>query len=317
MNRLPSGVVTFLFTDLEDSTRLWERHGIAMRDALLRHDAIMQAAIDEHGGVLVKHTGDGVHAAFADAGCAANACIAAQRRLQDVTSGDVVLRSRMAIYTGEAELQGSDYRGTVLNRAARLMAAGHGGQMLVSQSAGACIAGTLPQGVYLRDLGVRRLKDVPQAEQVFQLVVDGLRSEFPPLRTLDARRLDVPAPTTQFIGRERDLDAIGKALRGGTRLITLTGPGGTGKSRLSIEVARRLVDDYTDGAIFVPLASVGKTEMVMPTIAQALGVQEEAGRDLAQTVGGAVRSKNMLLVLDNFEQIVDAAPVVNMLLEAA
>ncbi len=310
--------VTFLFTDLEESTRQWERHADAMRGALERHDVIMQSAIDDHGGTLVKHTGDGVCAAFADAAHAASACIAAQRALQLTRFDDVALRSRMAIYTGIAERQGSDYRGAVLNRVARLMAAAHGGQVLVSQSAREEIGDRLPPGAHLRDMGVRRLKDVVQPEQVFQLVVDGLPCDFPPLRSQDARRLDVPAPTTEFIGREREIDAIAGIFRSSTtRLLTLTGAGGTGKSRLAIEAARRLVDDYDDGAIFVSLASVVKPGMVVPAIARALGVREDAGRDIALTVCEAIRGKKLLLVLDNFEQIVDAAPVVSTMLEAA
>lgn len=315
---LPSGNVTFLFTDLEDSTRLWERHGEAMRDALLRHDSIMQDAIDAHGGALVKHTGDGVCAVFPEAREAAAACITAQRALVPASEGDVVLRSRMAIYTGVAELQGSDYRGTVLNRAARLMAAAHGGQVLVSQSARAAIGADLPPGVHLRDLGLRRLRDVPEPEQVFQLVADGLRSEFPPVRTLDVRKLDVPSPATGLVGREREIAVAAQAFRAATtRLVTLTGPGGTGKSRLAIELARRLVDDYADGAVFVPLAAIEKADALPHAIAQALDVREPPGAALTQALCASIRDKNLLLVLDNFEQIVDAAPLVSTLLEAA
>ncbi len=318
MERLPTGNVTFLFTDLEDSTRLWELHGQAMRDALLRHDAIMQEAIEAHGGTLVKHTGDGVCAVFPEAREAAAACLAAQRALLAASDGEVALRSRMAIYTGVAELQGSDYRGPVLNRAARLMAAAHGGQVLMSQSARAAVGGGLPEGAYARDLGLRRLRDVPETERVFQLVADGLRSEFPPLRTLDIRKLAVPSPPGELIGRARELAAVAHLFRHGrARLVTLTGPGGIGKSRLSIEIARKLVDDYTDGAIFVALASVASADAVPHAIAQALEVRESAGEAPSQAICAALRDRNLLLVLDNFEQVVDAAPLVGTLLEAA
>src|ERR1700676_2951431 len=213
---LPSGVVTFLFTDIEGSTRRWEADAGAMRAALLVHDQVLRDAIEAHEGFLFSHTGDGVVAAFASPMSAVDAAVDAQHELQ--------LPVRMGIATGEAELRDGDYFGTVLNRAARVMAAGHGGQILVADST----AGLL-SGVDLIDLGPRRLRDLPTPIQVFQVQADGLRTEFPPLRALDGgpgnRR---PAPTS-FIGRESETGEVQAAIKA-HRLVTLTGVGGVGKT---------------------------------------------------------------------------------------
>src|SRR6201997_1802614 len=219
----PSGVVTFLFTDIEGSTRRWEANADAMRVALAAHDEGLRTAIEGHGGSLFKHTGDGVCAAFASPRLAVDAAVAAQRELE--------LPVRMGIATGEAELRDGDYFGTVLNRAARVMAAGHGGQILLAEST----AGLL-SGVDLADLGPRRLRDLPTPVQVFQVQAEGLATDFPPLRVLDTTRGNLRAATTSFIGRESEVAELQAAVKA-HRLVTLTGVGGVGKTRLAVEVA--------------------------------------------------------------------------------
>ena len=220
----PSGVVTFLFTDVEGSTRRWEADAAAMRAALMAHDDVLRTAIEGHGGFLFSHTGDGVAAAFASPKCAVDAAVAAQRALE--------LPVRMGLATGEAELRNGDYFGVVLNRAARVMAAGHGGQILLADST----AGQL-RGVALLDLGPRRLRDVPTAVGVFQVQAPGLRTDFPPLRVLDATPGNLRRGVTSLIGRERELAELMDAIRG-HRLVTLTGVGGVGKTRLATKRQR-------------------------------------------------------------------------------
>src|ERR1700749_269270 len=225
----PSGVVTFLFTDVEGSTRRWESDAQAMRAALVVHDKVLRTAIEAHGGWLFKHTGDGVCAAFASPRSAVDAAVAAQRELE--------LPVRMGLATGEAKLRDGDCFGTVLNRAARVMAAGHGGQILLAEST----AGLL-SGVDLLDLGPRRLRDVPMPVGVFQVRAAGLRAEFPPLRALDTTPGNLRPATTSLIGRESEVTEIEAAVKA-HRLVTLTGVGGVGKTRLALEVATRLVDE--------------------------------------------------------------------------
>ena len=238
----PSGVVTFLFTDVEGSTRRWEADADGMRAALAAHDEVLRGAIEAHGGFMFKHTGDGVCAAFASPKRAVDAAVAAQRALQ--------LPVRMGLATGEAELREGDYFGAVLNRAARVMAAGHGGQVLLADS-----TAVLLTGVDLVDLGPRRLRDLPTPVQVFQVQAEGLRTEFPSLRALDAGPGNLrPAPTS-FIGRESEVAELQDALKA-HRVVTLTGVGGVGKTRLALEVAARLADEFPDGVWFFELAAV-------------------------------------------------------------
>src|SRR6201988_4902112 len=229
----PSGVVTFLFTDVEGSTRRWEADAEGMRAALAIHDEVLRSAIEAQGGFLFKHTGDGVCAAFASPRSAVDAAVAAQRALE--------LPVRMGIATGEAELRQGDYFGAVLNRAARVMAAGHGGQILLADS-----TAVLLSVVDLLDLGPRRLRDVPMPVGVFQLQAEGLRTEFPPLRALDTTPGNLRPATTSFIGRGLELDEVQAAVKA-HRLVTLTGVGGVGKTRLAQEVAARLGDGFPDG----------------------------------------------------------------------
>jgi len=285
--------VTFLFTDVEGSTRRWENDANAMRAALAAHDEVLRTAIGAHGGWLFKHTGDGVCAAFASPRCAVDAAVAAQRALE--------LPVRMGIATGEAELRDGDYFGAVLNRAARVMAAGHGGQILLADST----AGLL-SGVDLIDLGPRRLRDLPTSVQVFQVQADGLRTDFPPLRALDAGPGNLRPALTSFIGRESELDEV-QAVVKAHRLVTLTGVGGVGKTRLALEVAARLVDEFPDGVWFFELAAVTDPAAVPDAVAAVLGITQQPGKTVSESVAAALEGRVRLLVLDNCEHVRDVA----------
>lgn len=315
---LPAGTVTFLFSDIEGSTRLWETRHQAMQLALARHDAILRDAIAANGGRLVKTTGDGAYAAFAVAADAVATCIAAQRALAVPAPDELRIKSRMAIHCGAADQRDGDYFGPAVNRAARLMAAGHGGQVLLSLAAMERVRDQLPAEASLRDLGERRLKDLIRPERVFQLVVPDLPSEFPPLKTLDARPNNLPAQATPFIGREGAVRAAKSHLSNArVRLLTLSGVGGTGKTRLALQVAADLVDEFEHGVYFIPLAALAESDLVLPAIAQALDVRESAGSPLLARLREHLRDRQMLLVLDNFEQVVDAAPLVSEILSSA
>src|SRR6201981_2929096 len=263
----PSGVVTFLFTDVEGSTRRWEADADEMRIALAAHDEVLRGAIEAHGGWLFKHTGDGVCAAFASPRSAVDAAVAAQQSLE--------LPVRMGIATGEAELREGDYFGAVLNRAARVMAAGHGGQILLAEST----AG-LPRGVGLGGLGPRRLRDLPTPVQVFQVQAEGVRTDFPPLRALDASPGNLRPATTSFIGRESEVGEVKAAVKA-HRLVTLTGVGGVGKTRLATEVAERLRDEFPDGVWFFELAAVTDPAAVPDAVAAGLGITQQPGKSVA------------------------------------
>jgi predicted ATPase len=286
-------VVTFLFTDVEGSTRRWEADADAMRVALAAHDLVLRGAIEAHGGWLFKHTGDGVCAAFASPRSAVDAAVAAQRALE--------LPVRMGIATGEAEMRGADYFGAVLNRAARVMAAGHGGQILVAEST----AGLL-SGVDLFGLGPRRLRDLPTAVELFQVRAGGLRTEFPALRAVDAGPGNLRAATTSFIGRESEAGEVQAAVKA-HRLLTLIGVGGVGKTRLALEVAGRLVDEFPDGVWFFELAAVSDPAAVPDAVAAVLGITQQPGRSVAESVAGALEGRVRLLVLDNCEHVLEAA----------
>lgn len=317
--------VTFLFTDIEGSTRLWERAAEAMRAALARHNDFIQQAATDHRGYVFQVVGDGCCIAFDDAADALAAALAAQRALQRAAWDETgPLRVRMALHTGPAERSGTGYASSpTLNRVARLMAAAHGGQVVLSQTAVAALAGRLPPGATLRDLGLRRLRDLSAPEQVYQLVVTDLRADFPPLRTLDTRPTNLPAQPTPLIGRVRETAAVTSLLRApgrtgaGVRLLTLTGPGGTGKTRLALQVAAELLDEYRDGVFFVPLALLRDPALVAPAIAQALEVVESGGRPLVRCLEDFLRDRQLLLCLDNFEHVLPAAALVAELLAAA
>ena len=285
--------MTFVFTDVEGSTRRWEADAESMRAALAAHDEVLRRVIETHGGWLFKHTGDGVCAAFTSPRSAVDAAVAAQRELE--------LPVRMGLATGEAELREGDYFGAVLNRAARVMAAGHGGQILLAEST----AGLL-SGVDLVDLGPRRLRDLPTPIGMFQVQAEGLRTDFPPLRALDVSPGNLRAAPTSLIGRESDVGDVQAAVKA-HRLVTLTGVGGVGKTRLALEVAGRLVDEFPDGVWLFELAAVTDPAAVPDAVASVLGITQQPGRSVAESVAAALEGRVRLLVFDNCEHLLDAA----------
>ncbi|MFN2557961.1 MAG: AAA family ATPase [Nitriliruptorales bacterium] len=318
MRDLPTGTVTFLFTDMEGSTRLLERLDERFRDAQGRHDAILRAAIQEGDGVEVITEGDSFFAVFPTPAGAVRAVVRAQRDLATTAwpeGADV--RVRMGLHTGEGILGGDSYLGLDVNRAARIAAAAHGGQVLFSDATRGLVERRLPPGTRLRDLGQHRLKDLTRPEHLYQVVIEGLEQDFPPPRTLDARPNNLPAQLTRFIGRGEEVARI-RELLAGQRLVTLTGPGGTGKTRLGLEVAAEALPGFEDGVFFVDLSAVTNPQLVPATIAGALRVREEPQRAVLDTLTDHLRDKELLLVLDNFEQVSDAAPnVLEPLLRAA
>jgi predicted ATPase len=284
--------VTFLFTDIEGSTRRWEADADAMRSALMVHDEVLRTTIEAHDGFLFSHTGDGVVAAFASPRAAVDAAVEAQRALE--------LPVRMGIATGEAELRDGDYFGTVLNRAARVMAAGHGGQILVADST----AGLLG-GVELVNLGPRRLRDLPNPVTVFQLHAPGLGTEFPPLRGVDSNPGNLRPAMTSLIGRDTEVCDVQAAVHS-HRLVTLVGVGGVGKTRLALEVATQLADEFVDGVWVFELAAVADPAAVPDAVAAVLGITQQPGNSVSESVASALEGRSRLLVFDNCEHVVDS-----------
>ena len=299
MSELPSGTVTFLFTDVEGSTRLWLDHPDVMHDVLARHDEIVRGAIESHAGYVVKTTGDGFLAAFGTARDALEAALSAQQVLAgEPPMQGVVVKVRMGVHTGEARVRDGDYYGSELNRAARLMAVGHGGQVLVSE-----VTHGLASDVAALDLGSHHLKDVGEVG-IWQLTHPSLRRDFLPLRTLTVTN-NLPAPVDSFVGRRAELADVLDALGDG-RLVTLTGPGGSGKTRLALEAAAAALSWYRNGVWFVSLAVAGNGEQVIPLVAAELGVPETTDEPVASTLERWLRDREFLLVLDNCEAVVGA-----------
>lgn len=315
----PSGTITFLFTDIEGSTRLWERDAIAMRSALNRHDEILRSSIEGYGGYIFKTVGDAFCAAFGSASNAIEAALGIQRALHtEEWEKGAVLRVRMALHTGIVEEQQGDYFGPPVNRVARLLSAGHGGQILLSLATQELVRDALPAGVSLEDLGERRLKDLFRPERVFQVVAADLPSEFPPLRTLESLRNNLPPQSTPLVGREREVDEVcGRLLQEEIHLLTLTGPGGTGKTRIALQAAADLLEEFEDGVFFVYLATVTDSDLFFNEIAGALALQESGVVSLKDALEEYLGRRELLLVLDNFEQVLSAAPLVGELLNAA
>jgi predicted ATPase/class 3 adenylate cyclase len=306
MAELPSGTVTFLFTDIEGSTRLWEQSPAAMAPALARHDALMREAIEDRGGHIFTTVGDAFCAAFATAPDAILTALSAQRAvLAETWPEPISLKVRMALHTGIAEMRGRHYFGPSLNRVARLLAAGNGGQVLLSEATAAAARPALPPDTSLLDRGVHRLKDLQQPEKVFQLCHPDLPAQRSPLRSLSTHPNNLPQHLTSFIGREKEMADIEKLLAG-TRLLTLAGSGGCGKTRLAMQVAADLLEAYPDGVWLVEFAALSDPALVPQTVAYALGLKEERGKSLLHTVTEYLASKRALLVLDNAEHLLVA-----------
>jgi len=308
-----------LFTDIEDSTKMWEGDAPAMQKALARHDELLRSSIEERGGYVFKTVGDAFCCAFPTAPDALEAVPDAQRLLlKERWAESDPMRVRMALHTGAAEERDGDYFGPPANRVARLLSAAHGGQVLLSLPTHEMVRDQLPAGMSLAELGEHRLKDLFRPERVFQLTAPDLPSDFPPLRTLDAYRNNLPLQPTPLVGREKEVVEVCDLLqRDETRLLTLTGPGGTGKTRLALQAAADLLDDFPDGTYFVPLATLSEAELLIPAIAETLGVSETGEQPLDETLKDYLSERRMLLLLDNFDQVLGAAPAVTGLLARA
>src|ERR671936_1111699 len=318
---LPSGTLTFLFTDIEGSTKLLNALGTErFHDVLAAHTQALRRAFAD-GGTEVRIEGDALFVVFSSAAKAIRAAAAAQRALATTRfPHDATVRVRMGMHTGEGtparEEAGADYVGIDVHRAARIAAVAHGGQVLVSGATALLAAPDLGEGIALRDLGEHRLKDLAQPERIDQLVIDGCPSEFPPLRSIDRVPNNLPTQVSTFIGRNKEI-AEGLRLLRGTRLLTLTGPGGTGKTRLSLQVAAEAAESFPDGTFWVPLAPISDPALVPSTIAHSLGVQVGGKEEPLERVKEHLRGKRMLLVMDNFEQILPAATDVSALLNTS
>jgi len=299
-------VTTFLFTDIEGSTRLWEEQPERMRPALARHDALARRAVETRRGLVVKTTGDGLHAAFGDPLDAVGAAIALQQAIGEPQGEDAVaLLVRCGLHAGVVERRDNDFFGSAVNRAARIMSAANGGQVLLSQPVADLVEPRLPAGVTLRDLGSVRLRDLARPERIYQVVHPALREHFPALRTLEAIPNNLPQQVTSFIGRERELHEIRELLRR-ARLVTVVGTGGLGKTRLSLQVAADALDDFPDGVWLVELAPLADPKLVPQAVASVLGIKEEAGSSVSQALAQHCADRKLLLILDNCEHLIDA-----------
>jgi predicted ATPase/class 3 adenylate cyclase len=295
----PTGTITFLFTDIEGSTRRWQDDELGMREALARHDAVLREAVEGHGGVVFSTMGDGFAAAFESATSALAAALVAQRHLtEEAWPTSAPLRVRMGVHTGEAEVRDGDYFGTAVNRAARLMSVAHGGQVVCS----AATAELVDAEVRLVDLGEHRLRDLDRPMHVFQLG-DG---QFPPLRSLDVWAGNLPLQPTRFVGRADELSRVARAFEQ-SRLVTLTGVGGVGKTRLALQAAAEQAPAFADGVWLVELASLIDQALVPSNVAAVLGVQVRAGRSVEDCLADAFSARDMLVVLDNCEHVIAAA----------
>lgn len=304
--------MTFLFTDVEGSTRLWQRHPEAMKDALARHHALVQGAIEANGGYVFQIVGDAFCAAFHTVSAGIAAAIAAQRALiAEPWNESGPIRVRMAVHTGAADFQAGAHKsgeygsGLTLSHASRQLSTAHGGQILVSSAAREMLRDVALQGIELRDLGRHRLRDLAGSEHVFQVVVSDLPTVFPPLASLEATPHNLPRLLTSFVGREREIADVKRQL-GRARLLTLTGPGGTGKTRLSLQVAMDLLADFPDGVWLVELAPISEPALAPQALAMILGVREETGRPLIATLADHLRSRRALVLFDNCEHLIDA-----------
>ena len=299
---LPSGLITYLFTDVQGSTPLWQRHPIEMKDVMARHDSLIISAVEESGGIVVRPRGEGdsIFAVFASATDAVAAACSAQQLIQKEEWPDgIAISVRMAVHTGESELREHDYYGAAVNRCARLRSIAHGGQILVSEATAQLVRDGLSGEISLRDMGSHRLKDLQRPEQVFQLTHPGLPADFPALNSLDSHPNNLPVQLTSFFGREEEIDEV-NSLLSTARLVTLLGAGGSGKTRLSQEIGVSIIDDYPDGVWFVGLAALSDPKMLRPHVAEIFNVGEDA-------LNGFLGGKSVLIIVDNCEHLVAAA----------
>jgi predicted ATPase/class 3 adenylate cyclase len=301
---LPTGTVTFLLTDIEGSTQLWESQPEAMKAALAGHDVLLREAIEGNHGRVIKTTGDGVLAVFPSAPEAVQATLEAQHRLQTPLA-NLQIKVRMGVHSGEAELRDQDYFGPALNRTARIMAVGYGGQVLLSGATASLVRDGLPANTTVKDLGEHHLKGLSNTEHLWQLVAAGLPGEFPVLQSLSTLPNNLPFLLTTFIGREKEIAAIKSSLNK-ARLVTLTGSGGTGKTRLSLEIGSELLPTYSNGVWLIELAPLADPEQIMPALAQVFGLQEMPFTTPESLLTDYLRDKKMLLILDNCEHLIAA-----------
>jgi class 3 adenylate cyclase len=304
---LPTGTVTFLMTDVEGSTKLWERFPDQMRAVMARHDAIASEVIARNNGLLLKSRGEGdsLFTVFDRASDAVAAALDLQQTLlTEPWPPSIPIKVRVALHTGEADLREGDYYGSTVNRCARLRGIGHGQQVLLSSSTAQLARPTLPEGAGLLEHGHHQLRDIEGTEEVSQLLHPKLPTDFPPLRSTHATNL--PRQLTSFVGREKEIAEV-RRLLGTAPLLTLTGSGGCGKTRLAIEVAGEVLTEYQDGVFLVELAALADPALVPQTTAAALGVREEPGRPILQTLVDHLKEKRLLLLLDNCEHLLDAS----------
>lgn len=302
----PTGTISFLFTDIVGSTRLWEKFPAHMGAALARHDALIRQAVQHHNGHVFKTVGDAFCVAFSTPREAVLAAIDAQRALAAESWGEVgLLVSRMGIHTGAAEYRDGDYFGGTLNRTSRIEAAAHGGQILLSQVTCELLEDEIPSGLLFKSLGSHRLRNLDRPEHLFQAVAAGLPENFPPPRSMEVLPNNLPVQTTSFVGREREIEAAQRQIET-TRLLTLLGTGGTGKTRLALEVGARLINEFRDGVWLVELAVVTDPDRVVEAVAMAVGAREEPERTLRETLLRFLRDKTLLLILDNCEHVLAA-----------
>ena len=316
MPELPTGTVTFLFSDIEGSTRLLQVCGDRWPELLAREQSLLRTAFEQHGGKELGTEGDSFFVVFASASGAVAAAVDAQRALDgEPWPAETPIRVRIGLHTGEAIISDDDYVGLDVHRAARVMAAGHGGQILISTATEAVVRDTLPDGVTITDLGEHQLRDLPAPERLFGVLADGLRTEFPPPRSVAVAVANLPPELTSFVGREDEMDRLLAALAE-HRVVTLTGPGGTGKTRLSVRAARQAAAEHPGGVYFVPLAEIREVELVLPTIGQVVGLVDPGRRPL-ERLPEHLAGRRVLIVLDNLEQVIEAAPDIAELLVRA
>ncbi|MEP7207058.1 MAG: tetratricopeptide repeat protein [Casimicrobiaceae bacterium] len=313
-----SPLTTFLFTDIEGSTRLWEQEPERMRLALAGHDGIAQRAVAARRGRVVKTTGDGIYAVFADPLDAIAATVDLHRGLADANATNgIALRVRCGLHIGVVESRDEDFFGGPVNRTARIMGAGHGGQVLLSQAVADLVRDRLPAGLSLVDLGTVRLRDLRNAEHLYQLAHPDLRRDFPALRSLESTPNNLPLQLTSFVGRAQEIEDIA-ALLSDARLVTLLGAGGIGKTRLALQVGAAQLDTHPDGVWLVELAALADARLVVNAVASTLGVKEEPGHGIEEAVLEFVRDRRLLLVLDNCEHLVQAcADIARRVLQAS